>query len=510
MNEIAQDDKKEARQKIWLSRGRRLATGVNTGVSVILAGLVLVMVNYLSSLYHSCWDISSTRYYVLSDRTKGLITSLKDRVNVVAFFQQGHDLTDDVKNLLKEYESAADKLGQSDVLKVEIVDPDRDLVRARELKQEYDLSDANVVVFESGGRKKYVPAKDLVDYKINMNNRGMVERKKIAFKGEQVFSSAMQNVTQTVQPVVYFLTGHGERDITDYNRHSGYSAVGRILRRDNIDVRVLNLAERHGVPDDCSALVIAGPSRKFSSDEVGFLSKYLERKGRILLLLDQNAVTGLEDFLAGWDVRVGTGVVVGLTTVNGMGRELVVMQYGDHPITRKLKNVYTVFYTPRPVEPISGKPSSSETPVDRPRVFPLASCTEEGWLETDMKDWPPRFDSKTDRRGIIPIAVAVERGPVSGIDVELKPARLVVVGDSLFVANDALREGVGGNEDFFLSTVNWLLERESLMAITPKKTYELRLDMDRDQVRKVFLLLVVAIPGFVVLMGLVVWFRRKA
>jgi len=503
MKDMEKDDVSEARRKIWLSRGRRLATGLNTGVALVLAGLALVMVNYLSSLYHTGMDMSTARFYVLSDKTKGVLGGLKEKVNVVAFFQQGHELTDDVRNLLKEYESTADKLGQTN-FKVEIVDPDRDLVRARELKQEYDLTDPNVVVFESGGRKKCVAAKDIVDYKINLSK---MEKKKIAFKGEQIFSSAIQNVTQTVQPVVYFLTGHGERDVTEYNRHSGYSSICRTLRHDNVDVRVLNIAERHGVPDDCSALIIAGPSRKFSGDEVAFLSRYLERKGRIMILLDQNTDTGLEGFLAGWDVKVGTGVAVGLTTVNGMGRELVVMQYPDHPITRKLKNIYTVFFVPRPVEPASGKPSS-ETPVDRPRVFPLASNTEEGWLETDQKEWPPRYDSKSDRLGSVSIAVAVEKGPVSGVEVELKPSRIVVIGDSLFASNDALK--IGGNEDFFMSSANWLLERETLMAISPKKSYELSLNMSRNQMRNAFLLLVAGIPGFVAFAGLIVWFRRRS
>ncbi|MDD4872589.1 MAG: GldG family protein [Kiritimatiellae bacterium] len=505
MNEVTTDDRKEARKKIWLSRGRRFTTGLNVSISVMLAGLALLMVNYLSSICHFHQDISTTRYYMLSDKTRGILSNLKEKVNVLAFFQQGNELTDDVRNLLKEYEHEVEKMGQSK-LKVEIVDPDRDLARARELKQKYDLSDPNVVVFESSGRKKYVVAKEIMDYSMSLKKEGGVEKKKIAFKGEQVFSSAIQSVTQAGQPVVYFLTGHGERDINDYNRHSGYSTVSRMLRRDNIDINTLNLAERRGVPDDCSALVIAGPGKKFSNDEVAYLSKYLEKKGRMFVLLDPDVTTGLEGFLGNWGVKVGSGVVVGLTIT---GRELVVMQYGEHPITRRLQNITTMFYLPRPIEPDSGQPSSVETPVDRPRVTVLASNTKEGWLEMNLKESPARFDSKTDRQGQVSVAVAVEKGPVSGIEVELKPARMVVVGDSLFVSNGALSEGVGGNEDFFMSAVNWLLERDSLMGIAPKKPGELRLDMDRERLRIMFILVVMGIPGAVAFIGLMVWLKRR-
>jgi len=199
--------------------------------------------------------------------------------------------------------------------------------------------------------------------------------------------------------------------------------------------------------------------------------------------------------------------VVGLTLT---GRELVVMEYGEHPVTRRLKNITTVFYQPRPVEPDSGQSSSGETPVDRPRVTVLAANTREGWLEMNPAEPPPRFDSKTDRQGPVPIAVAVEKGPVTGIEVELKPARLVVVGDSLFVSNGALSEGVGGNEDFFLSAVNWLLERDALMGISPKKPGELRLEMDRERLRFAFLLVVIGIPGAVALVGVAVWIKRRS
>ena len=504
MNNNAADDRKEGLKKIWLSRGRRFTTGLNVGASVFLAALALVMANYLSSLFHCHKDFSSLSYYRLSDKTTGLLASLKNPVNVLAFFQQGNDLSDDVKNLLKEYEYEAERVGQSN-LKVEVVDPDRDLARTRDLKQKFDIADANVVVFESGGRKKYVGVKDLMDYNLSLGGQGKVEKKKIAFKGEQAFSSAIQSVMQATQPVAYFLSGHGERDINDYNRHSGYSSLARMLKHDNIDVRTLNMAESRGIPDDCSALIIAGPTMKLSGDEVVFLSKYLDRKGRIFILLDKDSVSGLDALLGTWGVKVGTGVVVGLTIT---GHELVVTEYGKHPVTSRLKNITTMFYMPRPVEPYSGEAVSPESPVDRPRVTVLASNTKEGWLET-AKDLPARFDSKTDRQGPVPIAVAVEKGPASGIEVELKPARMVVIGDSLFVSNGGLSEGVGGNEDFFMSAMNWLLERESLMAIMPKKPGELRLDMDRNHLQMTFLVLVAGIPGFVAFIGLMVWLKRR-
>ena len=148
-------------------------------------------------------------------------------------------------------------------------------------------------------------------------------------------------------------------------------------------------------------------------------------------------------------------------------------------------------------------------PADKPVVIPLA-LTSEGWAEMNLNQSPPRFDVDVDRRGPISIAVAVERGSFSAIDMNLRPTRMVVIGDSDFVSNGALKTGAGGNTDFFLSAVNWLLEREALMAIAPKAPVDVRLDMDEKRARQAFAFMVVALPGLVALFGIFVWIKRRA
>jgi hypothetical protein len=194
---------------------------------------------------------------------------------------------------------------------------------------------------------------------------------------------------------------------------------------------------------------------------------------------------------------------VGLTLT---GRELVVTEYGKHPIAKALSRVTTMFYMPRSILPTAEAEGSTE---DRPRVTALAGSTREGWGESDLSQSPPRFDAGVDRPGPVPVAVAVERGPVEGMDVQLRPTRMVIVGDSDFVSNGALAGGMGGNKDFFLSALNWLLEREELMAVAPKVPGELRLDMDPGRMRAAFLLIVAVPAGLAAVLGLIVWQRRK-
>ena len=393
---------------------------------------------------------------------------------------------------------------------VDFVDPDRDLAKAERLSREYDVSTPDTVVFEIEGRTKYVGTEDIVDYERSVDvekllaGQPSVTRRRSGFKAEQAFSSAIQSITQPAMPVVYFLKGHGERDIDDYGKHSGYSRLALVMRRDNMDVKSLLLVEEGAVPADCSALVLAGPDKRLSVDEIDIISDYLSAGGRAAVLIDPATTSGMETFLENWGVQLARDVVVGLTL---SGRDLFVKDYADHAITRGLKDVVTVFYMPRSVEPIGGASPSDDQLADKPRVSALA--TSEGWAETDMGSDTPRFDDGVDRPGPISIAVAVEKGAVSGIEVEVKPTRMVVIGDSDFVSNGALISGVGGNIDFFMSAVNWLLEREELMAIAPKVPGELRLDMNREEIRLALLLMGVAAPAVVAFAGLLVWLRRR-
>lgn len=496
---------RESRRSLWRHRGRRFATGLNVLVSVGLAAAVVVMCNYLASRYYVRWDLGGRGSYRLSEKTRGLLSSLDAEVTITAFFEKSHALRDDVLKLLKEYEYEADKIA-SLKLRIAIVDPDRDLSRTRELASRYDVESPNLLVIESGGKRRYVEAAALAEYDLLMTPERKVRKKRTAFTGEQAISSAIHSVTRLRKTRVYFLAGHGEREVEDHGRHSGYSGIARVLRRENVEVATLRLAGTGRVPEDCSALVIAGPDRRLSQAEVEMISAYLERNGRVLFLVDPAIETGLDELLARWGVALGDDVVVGLTLT---GRELVVKEYGDHRITAGLRNVMTMFYMPRAVEPITELAGAATAPADKPRVQVLAASSRDGWFEADLDQTPPRFDVDVDRPGPAPVAVAVEKGPVGGIEVEIRPTRMVVIGDSDFVSNGALRSGVGGNRDFFLGALNWLLERDELMAVAPRIPGELRLDMTPMQMKTARLLIVVGMPGLAALLGLVMWRKRR-
>jgi ABC-type uncharacterized transport system involved in gliding motility auxiliary subunit len=488
------------RESLKHRRRWRWLFGLNTVTALLLAAATAVMLNYLASRHFARWDLSRSKYFRLSDRTRSILDHLEHEVEVIVFFQPGHDLYTDIDHLLREYQYAGRRV------KVVRVDPDRDLGRAEELARKYQVTHANTVVFSSEGRIRHVAAEDIAEYDLSPVKEGR-RPERIAFRGEQAFSSAIYGITQANRPVVYFLTGHGERAPDDFESGRGYSDLARLIRDDDVEIRSLQFGEVKAIPKDCGALIVAGPKHRLSQPEIDRLQDYLgNQNGRAIFLLDSGVATGLEPLLKSWGVEAGNDQVVdGTRTLSG--RELIVNQFGRHPITERLTNIAAVFYLPRSISPAESL--SNEAPAaDQARVTPLALTTSAGWAETDLDENPMRFDPARDRPGPISVAVAVEKGAIRGdIPVQLSPTQFVVFGDSTFLANGRM---ASGNADLFLSSLNWLLERDELLAIAPRPVEETRMDLDRRQFRLMGWVVIAGVPGLVAILGLFVGWRRRS
>jgi hypothetical protein len=472
-------------------RLRRFALRANLLAVILLAGVLFGMVNYLSMRHYTRFHWNRNLFAQLSNRSLRLLESVDDDIHIVVLLRPANEAYRSVTGLLQEYAARAPNLS------VEIVDPDRDMARTEQIVRQYRLGKSECVVFEIGTRHQIVPADQIIESRIPGAGS---EGPRRAFRGELLFSSAIYSLTQATRPTVHFIQGHGEHSPNDFDRHSGYSRIAARLRDENLDVEVLNLGETRTVPNHCSLMIVAGPTVEFSPFEIALVRDYLDRKGRLLLLLDARTKTGLEPLLLEWGASLGDDIVVDESRTLS-GRELYISTYSDHPITAPLQNLATVLFLPRSIRP---RPLTAGG--DKPVISDLATCSATGWAEFDPDDATVHFDPQVDIPGPVAVAVAIERGPIPGVHVQIRPTRLVVIGDSDFASNGGL---MGANSDLFLNSANWLLDREELLNLSPKTFEELHLVMDARQLRRLFGAVVILLPGLVAALGLWVAWRRR-
>jgi LPXTG-motif cell wall-anchored protein len=104
--------------------------------------------------------------------------------------------------------------------------------------------------------------------------------------------------------------------------------------------------------------------------------------------------------------------------------------------------------------------------------------------------------------------VAVEKGAIKDVITERGSTRMVVTGDSIFLANHYIDSAA--NRAFLGCAVNWLLERTQLLeGLGPRPIEEHRIVMTNAQLHQAQWVLLAGLPGSVLVLGGLVWLRRR-
>jgi ABC-type uncharacterized transport system involved in gliding motility auxiliary subunit len=487
---------------------KKAVIGANVLLMTLIAIGIFGIVSYLNSRHYIRFDFTSTGRFSLSTKTKSILQGLDKPVTVTVLFNPTELFYERVLDTLKEYSYTSKNIN------LVHIDPIRNPSRLRELTQRIKAEEIqiNSVIFECGDKAKHVGQADVIERKFPFK-----------FKGEEAFTAAILSVTQAEQEAIFFTTGHGERGLEDYES-AGFSDIATALKRDNYRVIPLDLLTRKEIPQDCRVMVIAGPTKSFTSEELALLRNYLnERKGNLLVLLEPAfgpySRTGLEDLLKEYNVEVKTNAVVynkvqlpfyGLQTV----AEIYVNEerYPEHKITTNMKNLTSVFFGACVIE---NKPPTKEKPF---QARNLAMGPDNSWGETSIGGKEkPEFNQDKDVAG--PITIAVTTAPVDtaaqasmahGTIPEEKPSespRIAVFGDVDFAANEY--SGHPGNRDIFLNSLNWLAQKETQLGISAKPPDVRRAVIDPKQMKLIYWISVAGLPGMGLAMGGYVWWRRR-
>jgi ABC-type uncharacterized transport system involved in gliding motility auxiliary subunit len=475
-----------------------LLSSVNLLIALILLGVLFIMVNYLSSRHYARWDLTQQKMTALSEKTVQTLKAIEEPLAVIVFYQPTHRLFELIKDELKEYERTSQKI------EVEYVDPEQDIARAKQLAQQFQIEDLNLVVFQAGSRHKYLSDTELAEYDYGPMQLGGQPRVK-AFKGEEAFTSAIISVTQAEAPLVWFTSGHGETSM-EAQEPGGLSDLKKYLEQQNMSVQTVTLLEHASILSNVKLVVIAGPTRRFTEAEVALLHIYLEQGGRLLALIDPLNDSGLDALLERWGITLGMDIVVDparqLPFVSAAN--LFVLTYTQHPIVEKMKTLVTLY-------PLARSVRSSQPVPEGVTVTPLALTSEAGWGETQTSIETFQFNEGQDLKGPVSIAVASERlpAPPSLAQAGTSPTRtrLVVIGDSDFIVNAQL--GNAGNRDMLLGSIYWLTEQEQLIGIGPKPLESIKLNLTGTQLTGLFWFSLLAMPFACGLLGVGMWFLRR-
>jgi len=453
----------------------RSATILGAVIAVFLANIAL----YRNDAH---FDLTHERAFTPSEEARAIVRGLRQPVELFYFYQKQNEAARAAVTTLRLLER------ESANLLVTIVDIDQRPALANRL----GVRIYNTAILLAGQRRAEVVTTD-----------------------EREIALALLRLTR--KPLlVCFATGHGEYDIDNFEFHThfegthshshdtqgmalvqmeqhGLGRMRRALEQIGLAVRKQALSAEGGVPSDCSALVQANPRTRFTPPESEALRRYLAGGGAYFLALepDYPVDESLTAVLAKVGVGLEDGVIIDpLDHYYTDEQMLAVTRYGQHVLTRGL--ALSFYPAARPVRSLAAQGV---------RTTALLSSSARSYVALDrLRPTAPTFDSG---RGAKSFGLAAE-GRLEGGTADF---RVVVVGDADFVSNSFFP--YLANADFALASLAWLLHEETAPTMKPPVEVLPLVTLTETQVRGIFILTVIVMPGLLALAGLLVWWRRR-
>jgi ABC-type uncharacterized transport system involved in gliding motility auxiliary subunit len=449
---------------------RRLIYGTNALVSILSVCGILILVNYIFFRTDIRIDMTDSKLYTVSEHTTSVVDNIDGDIEIIAFFKDVGIDKGEFQDLIKEYTRRSGKIN------VRYVNPDKEPGVAKK----YDIKEYGTVVLADG--------EQTIKLRLTDHLSGGILK-----SSEEDITNAIFKLNRKVNKTVYFMTGHGERDVNDDIEPEGLGVLSKALEDEGYKVNEFMLLRGDGVPEDNSVLLVAAPKQSFSLKEIGILKSYLDNGGKAIFLIEPRSGSEIASLLKGYGFDIRDDIIVDPSSKLEGGGDIapIVAQYAHHDITEGFRFA-TIFPYSRSIAALE---------ADGPGTDILAHTGQYSWSETNFElfDQGIAQQEEGDMAGPLGVAAVVENGN--------NESRVAVFGSVDFVSNIFI--DFSGNRDLFLNTVNWVSGDENLISIRPKAGKVGKLAITNKQTNVIFFFTVIMIPAVIFFSGVAIWWKRK-
>lgn len=452
--------------------------GINSLVYSLLIIAIIVVVQAIFTVNSAQLDLTKNKKHTLADQTKQVLSGLKTEINAYYFYSMAAR-NGMVEDTLKKYAAAEGKF------KTESIDADKNPAFAKR----YAVDRYNVVV---------LVRKDTAAFE------------KVDMLSEEGLTNALIRLTKGEKKKIYFTKGHGEPALdAPQGEKTGFSSLREQLQSYNYQADPVELFNSPGVPSDCSLLVIAGPQIDIFETEEKAIKDYLSSGGKLLVFYPAFTNTPrLTALLKRYGVTAHNDVVVDKMGRMFGGDELmpIISAYEQHAITKTFR-VATFFPLCRTFELAQG--------IQGLVLQPVARTNQGAFGETDLagiKKGIASFNANTDYASPLVVSAVIDVDnslfkPDASSVTNTTRAKIAIFG-SVDMANNSYLNA-SGNKDFVLNTINYLAEDGDMIAIRPKDSSFEPIFLSKITGRLLFIIPVIFMPLLVIVIGVLVFVRRK-
>ena len=430
----------------FLSRRSTQAGGTVLGTTLFVIGIA-ILVNAIASRVGARVDLTRDRIFTVAPETREALKAAPVAPEVWVFYPEDSGPAQAWRTLLEGAEAADPRL------RFHIVDPAREPIQT----VKFDLRTYATVV-TVGDRFETVTTLD-----------------------EESFLSALLHASRRERPHIGFLEGHGERSMSgglpEELRTAAMALDKRGYRPSNLDLL------RGDRLDSVAVVVIASPETPLSRAEMDTLRAFENRGGRLLIALDPASPLTVSE----------------LTEPTGLR---FVPAFVSDPDQRDPELLYLEDFTAHTVVKL----------LDERRIQVLFAGAGEIQLVRTGSGWKQASLILSGRRSRIAgdpnseprsrVVAAASESPDAH-----RAARLLLFGDVDFFTNRYF--DLIGNGDLFLSSIEWLADREQAIALRPRPRTNRPVVLSRQQGRALMVVMAGILPLGVAGAGFITLWRRR-
>jgi len=519
---------------------RRTGRSINVAVQMVLFFIVIIAVNYLSCARHQRIDLTERHDFTLSGSSSNYLTSeavqtRESPIRVIAVIRRSSVHYSRMYNLLDEYK----RLG-GNAVSLEFVDPIRQTDRTLEIENTYrqPYTEDMIIVdgrAEEAANKEAVPPGDPVPTvdpeaeeetaettpatteqqalsahvrTIRVKNLYLEDDRRniVAWQDEDTITSAFIGAIEGQPRRIYFAADKINLEASAGKGMPAWQTLAEMLWQQNILLTPLRLSEIEAIPEDAQGFALIAPQYDLDDREIKVITEYWDRQqSAIFVTLDPKVkLDNLRIFLRSSGVTPRHDRIITVRSEQTLSNVQSLFARGSE-INRDLGGKSTIF---------DGSTCSLEVRENdaillNKRIHPLAliEASTGWWGETKYTEENPQFNKEEDSSAPLYLAAAILRGQATSDENASLVSKMVIIGNTDFLTTKKTRPE---QADFVKSSVNWLIGREDLIGIGPRKLYRHKITILDAHNTFISQLVLIFLPALSILTALIVWNMRRA
>ncbi len=483
-------------------KSRKLKYGTLATLFTIVFVIAVIVFNiflgYLTDRFVLEFDMTSENLYEMSEDTKEVIADLDEDITVTVLaeettYRDSTDLLAQIYEVLQRYQALSD--GK---INVQYINPDVNPAYMSKYDSLGDLA-SNDIIVESSRRFKHLTPTNLYEMQsADTDGDGTNDTTYVVgLRAEQRLTSALLYVTADTVQQAAFIKGHGEDTSLD--------ELKSLLTTSNYDVTTISLATED-IPEEVTMLVISSPSEDYTDDEINKIDDFLNDGGNMFVTMTSattKRLEKLENYFEEWGVAYEQEMVFDAKScLSGYPMYIVPEVQSVDGITDNLSTGSTMAVIPgaRAMKTLFEESGWRYTQV-------LMQTSDESYAKPTSETITTYDKEANDDFGPFPVCVLSGQ---TQVDSQLNYTYSYVMFCNAGMVSDSVLELENFlNSKYIVAALNHITQDSDAVVIDAVNYESTTLSLLGSQMTVIFWITVIFIPLAILVLGVVVWVRRR-